>query len=157
MHRNGEKEEDQAQGLLVSVLAFLAFTKRRPFFGGADVSFSGYNRDMPLSLVNRALIGCLALAGVCALGCSLLSSSLSPSQQRALDAHKCYHAALEPVVGELADEFLKATLAGGDLAKALIVHGVRIEDVIKSAHAFEQCAINAASPSEAAPVGNTDL
>lgn len=105
---------------------------------------------MTLSKSLKVAAGALCLVVTGVLGCSMLSSNLSPSQQRALDASKCYHAALEPVVGELTEQFLEATLAGGDLVKMLIVHGVRIEDVIKTAGAFEQCAVNAAQPSETA-------
>lgn len=101
-----------------------------------------------LSFVNHRII--LAIVGALVGGAACSLSSLSPSQQRALDASKCYHAALEPVVGELTEKFLEAALAGGDLVKMLIVHGVRIEDVAKAAGAFEQCAVNAASPTEAA-------
>ncbi len=112
---------------------------------------------MTLSALKNPLTVILGLGSLVSglvLGCSLLSPDLSPSQQRAMDAHKCYHAALEPVVGELADQFLEAALAGGDLTKALLVHGVRIEDVLKTAKAFNQCAVDAASPTETAGAEN---
>lgn len=98
--------------------------------------------------VRAALVALfLAVCGYFGFACS--SAQLTPTQQRALDAHACYFRALEPVLGPLTDEFLSAALAGGDLAKALIVHGVPVEDVAVAAQAFEACgriAVQGAQP-----------
>lgn len=102
--------------------------------------------------VKAALIALvLAVAGYFGFACASLPElpKLTPTQQRALDAHTCYAKALEPVLGPLTDEFLRAALAGGDLAKALIVHGVPVEDVAAAAQAFEACgrqAVQGAQP-----------
>lgn len=104
------------------------------------------------SKVKAALIAlALAVAGYFGFACSSTPElpSLTPTQQRALDAHACYFRALEPVLGPLTDEFLRAALAGGDLAKALLVHGVPVEDVAAAAQAFEACgriAVQGAQP-----------
>lgn len=102
--------------------------------------------------VRAALVAlALAIGGYFGFACASMPElpKLTPTQQRALDAHACYAKALEPVLGPLTDEFLKAALAGGDLAKALIVHGVPVEDVAAAAQAFEACgrqAVQAAQP-----------
>lgn len=74
-----------------------------------------------------------------AAGCAPFASSLSPAQQRALDAHKCYVAALEPAVGELAPEVLKALLVGGDPVKALLVHNLSVEEALAALHRLSAC------------------
>ena len=99
--------------------------------------------------VEAALIAlAMAVAGYFGFACASMPK-LSPVQQRALDVHACFVSAPEPVLGPLTDEFLRAALAGGDLAKALIVHGVPIEDVAKAAAEFEACgrkAVQGAQP-----------
>lgn len=97
--------------------------------------------------VRAALVALvMAVAAYFGFGCG---AGLNATQVRAAAAHACYFQALEPVLGPLTEEFLKAALAGGDLAKALIVHGVPVEDVAQAAAAFERCgreAVQRAAP-----------
>lgn len=98
----------------------------------------------------------MAIAAYFGIGCA----SLSPAQQRALQAHQCYIAALEPALGELAVPVLQALLAGGNPVQALAVHGLSEREIVATLQAFSDCAVQASvapRPVDLDPASGVDL
>jgi hypothetical protein len=108
-------------------------------------------------IVRKAFVG-LVMAILAALGIVVGTgcASLSPAQQRALQAHSCYLNALEPALGELSEPVLAALLAGGNPVQALAVHGLSQREIVAVLQAFSDCAVQAAVAPRAPEMPNPD-
>ncbi len=91
-------------------------------------------RKLLLNLV-AVLIGSAVV-----LACSgLFSSALSPAQERAMAAHECYVAALEPALGPLTEDVLRSVLAGGNFVAILAAHRLSPADILATATRWRAC------------------
>jgi hypothetical protein len=82
------------------------------------------------------------MAILAALGISLGTgcASLTPAQERALQKHRCYVAALKPALGDLSQDVLRAALAGGDLVGILKSHDLEPSEVFDTIQRVKACA-----------------
>lgn len=87
----------------------------------------------------KRLIAVFAGAWLVVACSGLFSSSLNPAQQKAIEAHECYAAALEPAVGPLTDDILRAVLAGGNLIEILRGHRLTLVDILAAAARWRAC------------------
>lgn len=95
-------------------------------------------------------------AAMCALAAMVGCALLSPVKSPASDARMCYLAALEPVLGDVAEPALAAIMAGGDPIKILRAHRVSFDDIAKTAERFAVCA-GEETPPESSPEPSPSL
>lgn len=94
---------------------------------------------MTRTLVKYACLCGLSLGLGIAVACAVEPAPLSPVQQRAMDAHTCYVKALEPALGPLTEDVLRAILAGGSPVAILTAHRLSPADVLATATRWRAC------------------